>query len=208
MKNITKILLVVAPYLANGHTRQTRHNLTQGEVATSAPTTEQEHRISWQTSLTLSFHQAIIPVNQAQIVLCPPGPNLENVPPAHVFFNRRFHSAVPPGAYAEALGYSSEQKIELKSRTTVAIDPDHTLCFKVQIKSHQTAYVGLGAPLTSEAVGSTVANAQPRELPLSQRQNHSASRMSAFNNYRPQETRYNLASSFCSSSANQMCTTF
>lgn len=197
MKKLTTMLwaaAAVAVSVANVYAQQTPPSSAPNTAASTPAAAEPDSRISWQTFQALPLAQANIPANQARIVFLRPGPIQETATPADVFINGRFHSAVLPGAYAEALVCAGEHQIELKSRATAGIDPARTPSLKVQIKARQTAYVGLGDPRTPQALRNIAANALPRDVAQLQRQNHSVSRLPAPTNCQPQETRYNLAS--------------
>ena len=193
MKKLTTILWVAAAVaMSFAHASETKAppQTTQSE----APAAEQESRISWQTFQATPLAQAAIAANQARIVFLRPGPTQDTATPADIYVNGRFHSAVLPGAYAEAFVCAGEHQIEIKSRATAGIDPAKTPSLKVQVKSKQTAYVGLGDPRTPQALRTLAANALPRDVAQLQRQNHAVSRLGAPANCKAQETRYNLAS--------------
>ena len=193
MKKLTTILWVAAAVaMSFAHASETKAppQTTQSE----APAAEQESRISWQTFQATPLAQATIAANQARIVFLRSGPMQDTATPADIYVNGRFHSAVLPGAYAEAFVCAGEHQIEIKSRATAGIDPAKTPSLKVQVKSKQTAYVGLGDPRTPQALRTRAANALPRDVAQLQRQNHAVSRLGAPANCKAQETRYNLAS--------------
>ena len=193
MKKLTTILWVAAAVaMSFAHASETKAppQTTQSE----APAAEQESRISWQTFQATPLAQATIAANQARIVFLRSGPMQDTATPADIYVNGRFHSAVLPGAYAEAFVCAGEHQIEIKSRATAGIDPAKTPSLKVQVKSKQTAYVGLGDPRTPQALRTLAANALPRDVAQLQRQNHAVSRLGAPANCKAQETRYNLAS--------------
>lgn len=197
MKKLTTMLWAAALALgmAHVHAQQTQVTAVETTPVANAPTFEAESRISWETFQALPLvAQANIPANQARIVLLRSGPIQDGATPADVFINGRFHSAVLPGAYAEALVCAGEHQIEIKSRATAGIDPARAPSLKVQVKSRQTAYVALGDPRTPQALRTLAANALPRDVAVLQRQNHAVSRLPAPSNCQPQETRYNLAS--------------
>lgn len=193
MKKLTTILWVAAAVaMSFAHASETKAppQTTQSE----APAAEQESRISWQTFQATPLAQATIAANQARIVFLRSGPIQDTATPADIYVNGRFHSAVLPGAYVEAFVCAGEHQIEIKSRATAGIDPAKTPSLKVQVKSKQTAYVGLGDPRTPQALRTLAANALPRDVAQLQRQNHAVSRLGAPANCQAQETRYNLAS--------------
>jgi hypothetical protein len=193
MKKLTTILWVAAAVaMSFAHASETKAppQTTQSE----APAAEQESRISWQTFQATPLAQATIAANQARIVFLRSGPMQDTATPADIYVNGRFHSAVLPGAYAEAFVCAGEHQIEIKSRATAGIDPAKTPSLKVQVKSKQTTYVGLGDPRTPQALRTLAANALPRDVAQLQRQNHAVSRLGAPANCKAQETRYNLAS--------------
>ena len=193
MKKLTTILWVAAAVaMSFAHASETK--APPQTTQTEAPAAEQESRITWQTFQATPLAQATIAANQARIVFLRSGPTQETATPADIYINGRFHSAVLPGAYAEAFVCAGEHQIEIKSRATAGIDPAKTPSLKVQVKSKQTAYVGLGDPRTPQALRSLAANALPRDLNQLQRQNHAVSRLGAPANCKAQETRYNLAS--------------
>ncbi len=191
MKRLTTILWVAAAVaLGVAHANEP---VTTAETAAEAAV-EPQSRISWQTFEATPLAQTAIAANQARIVFLRSGPTQDNAIPADVFINGRLHSAVLPGAYAEALVCAGQHQIELKSRATAGIDPARVPSLKVDVKARQTAYVALGDPRTPQALRTLQPNALPRDVTQLQRQNHAVSRVPAPTNCQPQETRYNLAS--------------
>jgi len=193
MKKLTTMLWVAAA-VAMGFAQANEVKNPPQATHSATPTSEPESRISWQTFQATPLAQANIAANQARIVFLRQGKTQETATPADIYINGRFHSAVLPGAYAEAFVCAGDHQIEIKSRATAGIDPAKAPSLKIQVKSKETAYIALGDPRTQQALRSLSANALPRETNQLQRQNHAVSRLPAPTNCKVQETRYNLAS--------------
>jgi len=189
---IPKIFLLVAA-VAIGFAHANESKELPQAVVSAAAADKPSSRISWQTFEAIPLAQANLAPREGRIVFVRPGSLQELATPADIFINGRFHSAVLPGAYAEARVCAGENLIEIKSNATAGIEEARAPTLKLQVQSGQTAYVGLGDPRMPQALRALDANALPSDLAQLQRQNHAVSRLSAPANCEPRETRYNMA---------------
>jgi OOP family OmpA-OmpF porin len=180
---------VVALGLAQANEPKNPPQASQTVTASNKP----DSRISWQTFQAIPLVPTAVVPREGRMVFVRPGPQQEAATPSDIFINGRFHSAVLPGAYAEARLCAGEHLIEIKSRATAGIEEGRAPTLKIPLKPGQTMYVGLGDPRTPLALRVLGTNALPTDLGQLLRQNHAVSRLSAPTNCEPGETRYNLA---------------
>jgi hypothetical protein len=135
VRSIKRTLLWVAAAVAMGFAQANEVKNPPQATHSATPTSEPESRISWQTFQATPLAQANIAANQVRIVFLRQGKTQETATPADIYINGRFHSAVLPGAYAEAFVCAGDHQIEIKSRATAGIDPAKAPSLKIQVKS-------------------------------------------------------------------------